>query len=113
MAECVQISTTFPDQKTAQSIATRLVEERLAACAQVVGPGSSTYWWEGKVEQATEWYCHLKTTTARQLELQRRIRELHPYEVPEIIGVEIKEGAASYLEWIEETVRPTRGVPAP
>jgi periplasmic divalent cation tolerance protein len=113
VAECVQVSTTLPDEESAQSVASRLVEERLAACAQILGPGSSTYWWDGKVERASEWHCHLKTTTARQSELQRRIRELHPYEVPEIIVMAIKGGEASYLSWIEETVRPTPDLRAP
>jgi periplasmic divalent cation tolerance protein len=113
VAECVQVSTTLPDESTAQQLAKRLVEERLAACAQIVGPVSSTYWWEGQIEQAREWYCHLKTTAAASAELCRRIRELHPYEVPEIVVLGIKEGDPSYLKWIAETVQPSRGAPVP
>ena len=94
----------MPDAPAAQSIATRLVDERLAACAQVLGPVSSTYRWQGKVEQAVEWYCHLKTSSARLPELQRRLRELHPYDVPEIIAVSLVQGDADYLRWIEEGV---------
>jgi periplasmic divalent cation tolerance protein len=95
----------LPDHATADRVATRLVEERLAACAQVIGPVRSTYWWAGKVEQADEWYCHLKTTLACLPRLQSRIRELHPYEVPEIIAVPILQGNPDYLKWIQEAVR--------
>jgi periplasmic divalent cation tolerance protein len=102
---CCQVTTTLPDQAAAERVATRLVEERLAACAQVFGPVRSTYWWAGKIEQAEEWYCHLKTTLARLPRLQTRIRELHPYEVPEIIAVPILQGNPDYLKWIQETVR--------
>lgn len=113
MTECVQVSTTLPDEAGAHEMGRQLVEERLAACAQVAGPVSSAYWWEGRVEHAQEWYCHFKTTAAASAELSRRIRELHPYEVPEIIVVAIKEGDASYLQWIAETVRPSLRVPVP
>jgi periplasmic divalent cation tolerance protein len=102
---CCQVTTTLPDRATAEQVATQLVEERLAACAQIVGPVRSTYWWAGKVEQADEWYCHLKTTIARLPELVSRIRELHPYEVPEIIAVPILQGNPDYLKWIQDVVR--------
>ena len=80
------------------------MEERLAACAQVVGPVSSMYWWQGEIEAAAEWYCHLKTTAARVDALMARIRELHPYETPEIVVLPVTEGDASYLRWVEESV---------
>jgi periplasmic divalent cation tolerance protein len=104
MADCWQVTTTLPDQATAERVAACLVEERLAACAQVLGPVSSTYRWHGQIERATEWYCNLKTTRARSPQLQRRIRELHPYEVPEVIAFPIVGGDADYLQWIEEAV---------
>jgi periplasmic divalent cation tolerance protein len=66
----------------------------------VVGPVSSTYWWQGKVEEAQEWYCHLKTTVRRLPQLQQRVRELHPYETPEIIAVPISQGDEQYLNWV-------------
>jgi periplasmic divalent cation tolerance protein len=105
MDGCCQVTTTLPDQGAAERVATRLVQERLAACAQVLGPVRSTYWWAGKIEQADEWYCHLKTTLARLPRLQTRLRELHPYEVPEIIAVPILQGNPDYLKWIQEAVR--------
>jgi periplasmic divalent cation tolerance protein len=104
MGDCCQVTTTLPDQATAERVATQLVEERLAACAQVHGPIRSTYCWEGKVEQTIEWYCHFKTTLARLPILQARIRELHPYQVPEIIAVPILQGSPDYLKWIQDAV---------
>jgi periplasmic divalent cation tolerance protein len=101
---CCQVTTTLPDADVARRVAATLVEERWAACAQVVGPVASTYWWEGKVERATEWYCHLKTTLARVPGLAARLRELHPYETPEIVALPIVDGDAGYLRWIEASV---------
>jgi periplasmic divalent cation tolerance protein len=101
---CCQVTTTLPDRPAAERIASIVVEERLAACAQVLGPVSSTYRWQNQVEQAEEWYCHLKTTLARLPALQARIRELHSYEQPEIIALPIVGGDPGYLRWIEEVV---------
>jgi periplasmic divalent cation tolerance protein len=98
------VTTTLPDREAAHRLGRRLVEERLAACSQVIGPVSSVYRWRGEVETAAEWYCHLKTTAARVPALLSRIRELHPYETPEIIALPVAEGDAGYLEWIGESV---------
>jgi periplasmic divalent cation tolerance protein len=106
VTEYCQVTTTLPDRESAHRIGSRLVEERLAACAQVVGPVSSVYRWQGEVETAAEWYCHLKTTTARVPGMVSRIRELHPYETPEIIALPVAEGDPAYLRWIEESVLP-------
>lgn len=105
MADCCQVTTTLPDQAAAERVAACLVDARLAACAQVLGPVSSTYRWHGVIERTTEWYCQLKTTADRVEALQARIRELHPYEVPEIVAVPILQGNPDYLRWIEESVK--------
>jgi periplasmic divalent cation tolerance protein len=107
MTACCQVTTTIDSRASAERLAALLVGERLAACAQVVGPVASTYWWQGRVEQATEWYCHLKTTFARLPELETRLKAVHSYQVPEIIAVPISAGHPAYLAWIEDTVRPT------
>ena len=108
MADCFQVTTTLPDEAVAHQVGARLVEERLAACAQVLGPVSSTYHWKGRIEQAAEWYCHLKTTKTRLPALKKRIRELHPYEVPEIVATRILDGDIDYLKWIEAEVGTAR-----
>ena len=104
MTEGRQVTTTLPDREAANRIGRRLVEERLAACAQVVGPVSSVFWWQGEVESAGEWYCHLKTTAARVDDLIARIGELHPYETPEILAVPVAEANPAYLHWIAASV---------
>ena len=101
-----QVTTTLPDRAAAEQLAARVVEERLAACAQVLGPVASTYRWQGTVEQAEEWYCHCKTTAARFPALRDRIRELHPYDVPEIIAVPITDADPAYLAWIVDATTP-------
>jgi periplasmic divalent cation tolerance protein len=85
-------------------VARTVVEERHAACAQVQGPIESTYRWQGRVERATEWYCHLKTTLAAAPALRARLRELHPYDTPEIIALPIVDGDPAYLRWIDASV---------
>lgn len=105
MALCIQVTTTVATEADAARIATTLVAERLAACVQVAGPIASTYRWQGAVERASEWYCHCKTTHERYPSLETRLRELHPYETPEIIAVPIVAGLPAYLAWIEECVR--------
>jgi periplasmic divalent cation tolerance protein len=104
VAECFQVTTTLPGEAAAHQVATRLVEEHLAACAQVLGPVSSTYRWRGSIEQSVEWYCNLKTTKTRLPALKKRIRELHPYELPEVIAIRIQDGDADYLDWVETAV---------
>lgn len=100
MTGCCQVTTTLPNEAAAELVAATLVAERLAACAQVLGPVSSTYLWRGSPERSQEWYCHFKTTITRFPELRKRIRELHPYELPEIIALPIIDGDEGYLEWI-------------
>ena len=101
---CCQVTTTFPDETAARRAAAALVGERLAACAQVAGPIESTYRWDDRIETATEWYCHFKTTVGRTPDLRARLRELHPYDTPEIIVLPIADGDPAYLRWIEASV---------
>ncbi|HUR04219.1 MAG TPA: divalent-cation tolerance protein CutA [Nonomuraea sp.] len=103
-SSCCQVTTTAPDAVAARQLGERLVSERWAACAQVVGPIESTYWWQGRIEHATEWYCHLKTTVARAPGLTARLRSLHPYDTPEIVALPIIEGDDDYLRWIAASV---------
>jgi periplasmic divalent cation tolerance protein len=104
VTHCCQVTTTLPDRVSADKLAEILVAERLAACAQVLGPVSSTYRWEGRLEHSEEWYCTLKTTEQRLPALQKRVRELHPYQTPELIVVPISGGDAHYLDWLRTEV---------
>jgi periplasmic divalent cation tolerance protein len=97
---CYQVSTTLDSEAAAGQLATALVEERLAACVQVVGPLLSVYRWEGAVARATEWLCTAKTGEAGLPSLLARIRALHSYRQPEIVAVPIAAGDPGYLDWL-------------
>ncbi|MFJ2030530.1 divalent-cation tolerance protein CutA [Streptosporangium sp. NPDC087985] len=86
-----------------------MVGGRLAADAQIVAPIESTYWWAGEIRRSEEWLLLMKTTVDRFEELARRVRELHSYEVPQIIAVPLVAGTADYLEWIRRETTPSPG----
>ncbi len=100
--EVLLVLSTFPDRGKAQRIAEELVAGRFAACANVASPVDSFYWWKGEVETATEVLVYFKTTAARFEAFQAKLRELHPYDVPEIIAFGIAAGSADYLGWVAE-----------
>ncbi|HSS04240.1 MAG TPA: divalent-cation tolerance protein CutA [Solirubrobacterales bacterium] len=104
MAEYLQVLTTAGSEEEAERIGAALVERRLAACVQVVGPIASHYRWQGKVERAREWICLAKTEASRYPDLEAAIRELHSYEEPEIVATPIVAGSSGYLDWIGENL---------
>jgi periplasmic divalent cation tolerance protein len=91
---------TAPDKKTANRIASELLKEKLAACVSAF-PVFSRYRWKGKVESAREVQLFIKTSAPVE-KLKKRIFELHPYEVPEILAFEIKKGLPAYLAWMNK-----------
>jgi len=101
----IQVFTTVEKREDADRIASSVVSKRVAACAQVLGPIQSTYWWKGKVEQAGEWLLMMKTRQDLYSALEKEIKSVHPYEVPEIIALPIVAGSEPYLEWIEGETR--------
>lgn len=98
----VQVTTTTDARQEAAEIAKVAVGERLAACAQLVGPIASTYWWEGEIESAEEWMVIFKTTVDRFEDLASMITELHSYDTPEIIATPVVAGSGDYLSWVRE-----------
>ena len=105
MAEHIQVLTTAGSAEEAARIASVLVDRRLAACVQTIGPIVSRYRWQGVVEEAEEWQCLVKTEAARYPEVEAAIRELHSYEEPEIVATPIVAGSAGYLGWVSAEVR--------
>lgn len=103
-AEHIQVFTTAGSRDEAQRLANGLVDGRLAACVQIVGPIASRYRWKGKVESAEEWLCIAKTSRARFDDLAAAIRGEHSYEVPEITALPIVAGLPDYLRWIDESL---------
>ncbi len=106
MAEYLQVTTTAGSKEEAEQIGAALIERRLAACVQVVGPIVSHYRWQGEVETAREWLCLAKTEAGRYQELEAAIRELHSYDEPEIVATPIVAGSKGYLAWVGESLRP-------
>ena len=100
------VTTVVDREDTAAAIATRLVEERLAACVQVGAPVRSTYVWKGRLESAEEWVVSCKTQPGRLEALMARLRALHPYEVPEILAFPVAGGDPDYLAWVAESTSP-------
>lgn len=107
----VQVLTAAGSREEADAIADVLLEARLAACVQVVGPVRSRYRWQGKVESAEEWLCLIKTTAARAEDAMAEIARMHSYTTPEITVIPIVAGAPAYLAWIDAEVGGEREAP--
>jgi periplasmic divalent cation tolerance protein len=107
MPDYIQVTTTTATRDEAEIIARALVEERLAACAQLVGPITSIYRWEGKIEISEEWKCMAKSRAELFEPIAAAIRRLHPYQVPEIVAVPLAAGSESYLRWLDGEVKMT------
>ncbi|MFI7629697.1 divalent-cation tolerance protein CutA [Microbispora rosea] len=105
----IEVRVTVSGRREAELISSSVVSQRFAACVQIVANISSTYWWGGEVQQAEEWLLLMKTTADRFEDLAACVRELHSYEVPEIVAVPIVQGTPDYLEWIRRETAPERG----
>ena len=101
MPDIIQIVTTLDDREAAERLGRYLVGERLVACCQIAGPIRSIYRWKGKVEEADEWYCVMKTRPSLYQSAQEAIKRLHPYEVPEIVAMTIDGALPEYAAWVE------------
>lgn len=104
MPTALLVYCTCPEDTTAAQIASALVEERLAACANRIPAMSSTFRWQDKVQTNSEVQLILKTTDRVYPALERRILELHPYQLPEVLAVPIYGGLPGYVEWIIDSV---------
>lgn len=108
MQDLAILLTTFPTDKDAAALGRTLVEERLAACVNLLPAMSSIYRWQGAVETSNERQLVIKTTVGRVEALQRRIAELHPYDVPEILVLPVLEASTAYAAWLRDsTTDPT------
>jgi periplasmic divalent cation tolerance protein len=96
---------TCGSMKEARQIAKGVVEARLAACVNIgTAPVESVYWWKGKIASGREFLLVMKTTAARVSALEKEVRRLHSYEVPEFVVMEVAAGSKEYLRWVEESV---------
>ncbi|WP_017599152.1 divalent-cation tolerance protein CutA [Nocardiopsis lucentensis] len=101
----VRVETTVDSREGAERVARSLIEHRLAACAQVSGPITSFYRWEGEVQTDEEWMVVAKTSADRVDGLTAHVVEVHPYDVPEVVAVPVTRGNASYLSWVGDETR--------
>lgn len=104
MADYIQVFTATEKKKDAERIAEDILEKHLAACVQVLGPMTSRYWWKGKIEEAEEWLCIIKTRADRFESLEKAIKKVHPYQEPEILGAPVTHGSKGYIDWLDMAV---------
>ncbi len=109
-AGVVQIQVSHSDRTALEAIVQQLLEQRLIACGQVLGPISSSFRWDGEVRREREWLALLKTAAPLAGRVRARVAELHHYEVPEILVTEVSDGHEPYLRWVlEATERSSPG----
>lgn len=101
----IVIFVTTKDRQEAEAIARNLVEEKLAACVNILDGVQSVFWWEGKVDQAQEALLMIKSRKDLLPQIITAVKSLHSYSVPEIIALPVQDGHSDYLKWIEESTR--------
>jgi len=106
LTEALVVLSTLSEATRARQIAETLVAEQLAACVNIIPGLVSIYRWQGAVQQDDEVLMLIKTTQAGYARLEQRLRALHPYELPEIIAVPVRDGLADYIQWITDSVLP-------
>src|SRR5256885_11405259 len=104
MTDKLLVLSTAASQAEASRIAEELVERRLAACVNVVGRVQSFYRWEDKLQRAEEFLIIIKTITAHEEQLRAAIRELHSYDLPEFVTIQVEGGSQDYLQWVDSCV---------
>jgi periplasmic divalent cation tolerance protein len=104
MSELLVVLVTFPDLEKARSIGKRLVENRLAACVNLIPAIESIYTWQGAVEQSNEVLAIFKTTSANWADFEAALQQAHPYEVPEIVAIKPEAVSALYERWVADSV---------
>jgi periplasmic divalent cation tolerance protein len=99
------VLTTTSSREEAEKIAKTLLEEKLIACANIIGPAYSLFWWQGKIDTAQEHLILMKTRRDLFGKVSERVKTLHSYQVPEVIATRITEGSKDYLKWLDESLR--------
>jgi periplasmic divalent cation tolerance protein len=110
MEQVLLVMTNLPDMPSAQAMAQRLVEQKLAACVNCLPAVKSVYRWQGLIEQADEVTLVIKTSTTRYAELEAAIKEGHPYQLPEIVALTLAGGLPAYLDWVLQETKKDRDV---
>ena len=103
--ETLLVLTNVPERAIAERLAGMLVEQRLAACVNILAPCRSVYRWKGAVQHDEEHPILIKTTAERYAALEQALRAAHPYELPEILAIPVERGLPAYLEWVAAETR--------
>lgn len=109
MSDELIIFVTTPNEDEARRIAETLVNERLAACVNIISGVESIYRWQGQIERDREFLLIIKSITGRYTALEQRVKELHSYTTPEVIAFKIERGSPSYLDWIHDSTKSEEG----
>ena len=104
-SQFIQVQFTIDDKTLAEEIAEKLLEEKLAACVQILGPMTSIYRWKNNIDEEQEFLCLIKTKSDLFDKLKKEIKSLHPYEVPEIIAIECSEVDDRYYSWLINSLK--------
>jgi periplasmic divalent cation tolerance protein len=104
MTDYIQVFTTTDTKDNARQISRTVLDRNLAACAQIVGPVTSLFWWKSSINEEEEWLVIIKTKKDLYEELERSIRKVHKYEIPEILAIPVVSGSKSYLDWLDQEV---------
>lgn len=104
-SQVVVLLVTAPDGATAEAIGRKLLEERLVACVNIVPGLRSLYWWRGELEESDEVLMLLKARRDDVGAIAARVRELHPYEVPEVVATDVVDGLETYLDWVHSETK--------
>lgn len=97
----ILVLSTYPDKKDAQTIAKKIIKQKLAACVSIIKIESSHYKWKGKLVEGKEFLLIIKTTNKNYKKLETFVRNNHPYQVPEIIKLDVSDGLPAYLNWVD------------
>jgi periplasmic divalent cation tolerance protein len=101
MSDYIQVVTTVAQKEEAQALAEAVLEQRLGACVQIVGPITSMYWWDDDIDKSTEFMCIIKSRQDKFKELEKAIKAVHSYDVPEIVALSFTTGSKDYLGWLD------------
>jgi len=110
--QAIQVVTTTAEKKDAEELAQAILDKRLGACVQISGPIESRYWWNGRIELASEWTLTIKTRKDCFKPLEKLLLELHPYDQPEILATAVSQISAGYSKWLTEQLSGKSDVPA-
>ncbi|MFW5799649.1 MAG: divalent-cation tolerance protein CutA [Spirochaetota bacterium] len=105
MTQFIQVITTIDKKETAKKIAENLLKKKLVSCVQIAGPVTSAFWWHGEIDTDEEYLCICKSREDLFNQVEEAIKEIHTYDVPEILAIPVSTGNIEYLNWMSEELK--------